>query len=743
MKTFSRKKITSLIRFIRLDNYSVVFWILLVLSITAVYISISTGKISKWDFYNPDALYLPMVYKDLFSNYSLLGWRTPPAPYFFPDMPLYLMISFLVGNFHLAIMLYGVVQSLLFILSVIFLSNAVFESKKSLHRLILLAGVVFFLFLATGRCPAFLPILQNGYHFGATLSLIIALLLAVQLLKCRADNKKAVVYVVLLFLLSLVMLLSDTLYLVQFLVPAMLSLLLLFVFSMISAKQAFFVYVALIPPVPLSIRLARFIFIFSDARRPHNPTIEETIGEISRAVKDILLWPENSWCSQKFLPFFRIIWIVFVLVSISLLVLSIKRVLTNKQGKIKAPGFLVAVILFALSILTTIVFMFTRQGEWIVWTIFVLVSISLLVLSAKESVILTTDKSAKDTKFILIVSFFIFCIITNVVATFSVGGSSPRYVLPIIILPVFFGWPFLIGGWKGLLTVMDNKYVIYGLAVGTIVLSLFLGTLSNFKYISSLIQLSDYYPAFIECLDRNTRFRNIRSGMTQYWRAKYITMLSKNNLHVVQVQQIGHGIFFDHWINNLNWYNADFEFVITDTVLGDIRSIYEPAIVERFGEPADAFSCENKKVLVYNRKGDGDFHKQFRKYFSFDFYASQLPSETGRIFGLSRIANEESHKKGYLTYGPYLDLLIGDYYFEIHYYAEKSNKGKYVGQWDILIHAPDEGIQVLKKGEIEEEGNNMISGIFKIRDIGKIEIRTHYKARGILRVDKIKVRRIR
>ena len=245
---------------------------------------------------------------------------------------------------------------------------------------------------------------------------------------------------------------------------------------------------------------------------------------------------------------------------------------------------------------------------------------------------------------------------------------------------------------------------------------------------------------------RSLRARNIRNGIAQYWRAKYITMLSKNNLHVVQAVHAPYeirGLVPEHQINNLNWYNHDFEFVITDPVIDAPRKINERKIIEDFGEPADVFSCDNKNILVYNRKQDRAFQKQFRKHFSFDFYALQLPSDTGRLFGLSRIA-EESSKKGFLTYGPYVELLIGDYYFEIHYYAKKDNSGKVIGKWDIITHTSDElARESIKIGIIEKEGNNIISGVFKVREVGITEIRTHYKGRGILRVDKIKIQRIR
>jgi hypothetical protein len=687
-----------------------------------------------------------MFYKDLFSNYSILGWKHPPATYFFPDMLIYVIVNFLVGNFHLAIMLYGVAQSLLFILSLNYLGYTVFGAKRNIHTLILLAGILFFLFLATGDCPAFVPILQNCYHFGATLILVISLLVIAKILGCGADNRKAALYSAILFALSMLTLLSDAIYLVQFLIPALMGILLLFFFSMISAKHTLFTYVALIPSIPISTHLAQKILLFRDVQRHHHTTMDEILEKISRAVQEIFLWQEHTWGSYKFLPFFWIVWIAFVLVSTSLLVLSVRRAIIRRKREIKDLKFIVAAVLFAFSIMTAMMFAFTRQGEWIVWGAFALTSVALLVFSAKEPVI-PLHKGANEAKFILLVSFFIFSIVMTIVATLSIGGSEPRYFLPAIIIPLFFGWPFLFGGCKRVLSIIDNTYVMYALIAGALSLALFLGILPDFRNLASLSQLSDYYPEFVECLDKNTKARDIRNGMAQYWRAKNVTALSKNNLHVVQVVQVryggGYGLATEHLINNLNWYNTDFEFVITDDLTVDQpRKIDEKKIIQDFGEPADVFSCENKRILVYNRDQDAAFQKHFRKYFSIDFFALQLPSETGRIFGLSRIA-EDASKKGCLTYGPYIGLIIGDYYFEIHYYAQKEKNEERVGKWDILFHIPRHETTVIKTGTIDKEGNNIIAGVFKIRDEGKTEIRTYYQGKGILRVDKIKLRKIR
>ena len=72
------------------------------------------------------------------------------------------------------------------------------------------------------------------------------------------------------------------------------------------------------------------------------------------------------------------------------------------------------------------------------------------------------------------------------------------------------------------------------------------GTFAHLKNWRSLDELTDYYPDFIRCLDENTKERHIHSGLTQYWFAKYLSLLSKNDLELVQVQQISKGLYINH-----------------------------------------------------------------------------------------------------------------------------------------------------------------------------------------------------
>jgi hypothetical protein len=151
-----------------------------------------------------------------------------------------------------------------------------------------------------------------------------------------------------------------------------------------------------------------------------------------------------------------------------------------------------------------------------------------------------------------------------------------------------------------------------------VVVAVMVGMLSiivpKLKDLSSLSELSDLYPDFVECLDKACYERNIKNGIVNYWLAKPISMLSKNNLHVVQIiskSKDGNYSLF-HWVNSLEWYKRDFEYIIFDPNKRRGIHYYDKAkAIQRFGSPADSFYCGNMNVLVYNRKTDKSFQKQF------------------------------------------------------------------------------------------------------------------------------------
>jgi hypothetical protein len=75
--------------------------------------AIGSGAIRE-SFFDSDSLYLPTLFEDLIQwSGRFSDWRLTPAPYFFPDLPLYFMSRLIVGNVEPAQYLSSIVHLLL------------------------------------------------------------------------------------------------------------------------------------------------------------------------------------------------------------------------------------------------------------------------------------------------------------------------------------------------------------------------------------------------------------------------------------------------------------------------------------------------------------------------------------------------------------------------------------------------------------------------------------------------------
>lgn len=161
---------------------------------------------------NADALYLPTLFDDLLARGGRLSdWYLTPAPYFFPDYPVYLAAYWLAPTSYVQIIVFGILQCLLLLAAITVLARALGSGAA-------LPGAAFSLTLfawlaASGREP-FVLLLSNAWHFGGFLS---AVLLAAAWLRFEATASRAALAAAcaLAFLTTL----SDSLFLPQAVLP--------------------------------------------------------------------------------------------------------------------------------------------------------------------------------------------------------------------------------------------------------------------------------------------------------------------------------------------------------------------------------------------------------------------------------------------------------------------------------------------------------------------------------------------
>lgn len=202
---------------------------------------------------------------------------------------------------------------------------------------------------------------------------------------------------------------------------------------------------------------------------------------------------------------------------------------------------------------------------------------------------------------VLVSSYFVLAFVANLLALIVSGvfvdRNGFRYLLPFLVFPGFWGLPLLLRIPK----IIKPAFFEWGVW-GILALSvLFLLKRVDIQQVARLFT-DAYYPAYIQCIDENTAQLGIRDGIAQYWQARPISMLTQNELEVVQVTG---DLSPFHWVNNPAGYDMQPEFAVIDLSLPKDHPfrLDEDLITSRFGPPDAIFQCDRNKVLVYRWPG--------------------------------------------------------------------------------------------------------------------------------------------
>jgi hypothetical protein len=167
---------------------------------------------------NSDALYLPTLFKDIFTKHgSISDWYLTPAPYFFPDYFLFLGAYLSSSSPYYQIAAFAAIQITTFSLAVLFLTRQIQPLKKTYF--LTSSIVVYLIWLAINYGSNYLYLLISAHHFGIILLSIINL--GLWLKYSQQPNKKAYFYAILI--ISYLGALSDGLFIIQNTAPLALS----------------------------------------------------------------------------------------------------------------------------------------------------------------------------------------------------------------------------------------------------------------------------------------------------------------------------------------------------------------------------------------------------------------------------------------------------------------------------------------------------------------------------------------
>ena len=130
------------------NEYFIIYGILvlfLVYNFFNFYNSISVGVINHEgipskiiSFINSDTLTLPALFKNLvFEGGKYSDWYLSAAPYFFPDILLFFILSFIFSNFYIVMGIFAIIQHIILFFGIYFLSKEFTQNSLFVALMIL------------------------------------------------------------------------------------------------------------------------------------------------------------------------------------------------------------------------------------------------------------------------------------------------------------------------------------------------------------------------------------------------------------------------------------------------------------------------------------------------------------------------------------------------------------------------------------------------------------------------------
>ncbi len=180
--------------------------------------------------FTSDLLYLPALYKDIIVNGgSFSNWALTPAPYYFPDMPLYFLSNLLTGNYYYAIAVFFTLQSLLLLYIVYKIYHLFFDNSISLY----LAAIIFAL-IHLFPTPVSGFMFVSAIHYGEFISGLFVIYLV--LLVLNSQQLKLLPLFLLFFLVSFTSA-SDASFSLHFVLPILFSIVVLWAIKRVVSKS--------------------------------------------------------------------------------------------------------------------------------------------------------------------------------------------------------------------------------------------------------------------------------------------------------------------------------------------------------------------------------------------------------------------------------------------------------------------------------------------------------------------------
>jgi hypothetical protein len=441
-------------------------------------------------FFCTDTLYLPSIYKDLFIDHnSLQGWHFNPSPNIFPDMIFYFLLNAITSDFIIASFVFALLQYLFFIYLIFRLFKAIdLPNTKLITTISSLLLLLFFMVTFYSNDFSFtFYLVSNSYHTGAFLMSLLCTILTIEYLKYNKTKTLIIIGII-----SLLCVASDRLFVVLYSIPWLLFMVMYL--KLENHKRLIWINCVNVAAVALGMLAFhymdnnKYIFIDKPNRimeyKYHTESFNLLMSQMYNYLKD---WNYKS-----------LIIIISSLTFLSIIVISIKKLFSQKKFTLKHSYYVFSIIF------TLVVFL---------------------------APVINGSYTGYDTFRYNIYVFYLLII--------NFGVIIYLFIEKINIIPV--------------------KFIN-----GLIIILLFLASFNIVKQYSNkgLKDYFTYYPKYVRSIDSISKREKLYCGLGNYWKAKVVTMFSKNNVRVYT--SINALSLWDHVMND-NWYIKNrFNFIISD-----------------------------------------------------------------------------------------------------------------------------------------------------------------------------------
>jgi hypothetical protein len=259
----------------------------------------------------------------------------------------------------------------------------------------------------------------------------------------------------------------------------------------------------------------------------------------------------------------------------------------------------------------------------------------------------------------------------------------------------------------------------------------------------TLASLTGYRDSFLACLERETAQRQIQHGLAGFWQADSLSALSEGKLNIVPVGRDLSPVFWNNNPARYRApfefviidENTAEEWLIREEVMlqrfGQPADTFEceSSKIYVYNRPSDVqirhWFANRPELVQVEQVGD-----------VIELFGYALPSTNGGVsIGLSQGASEQwGNNEGTLTYASLQALPAGSYAVAFDLYADSAN----TGFWEVVDKSGDDAI-LLATGPVEATGKSMVTGQFALPREADIEIRVKYNGHGTLFVDSLRI----